>query len=113
MKLAPLALVFTLAACTERVEVAVNCETTGAPAVECTVKQTKGKGEVEVCWDFTATCENGTVVKPPRTCAKVKDGGEAKATIPADKLPNVDKCAGTKAPTALVDNLTINGKKPE
>lgn len=113
MKLAPLLLVIGLAACTERVEVAVNCETTAAPAVECTVKQTKGKSEVDVCWDFTATCANGTVVKPARTCAKVKDGGETKATIPRDKLPNVDKCGGDKPPTAVVENLTINGKKPE
>lgn len=112
MKYAPLALVLCLTACTERVGVAVNCEA-AAPAIECTVKQLKGKSEVEVCWDYSATCENGVVIKPPRACAKVKDGGATTMTIGGDKLPNIDKCEGTKAPTSVVENITLNGKKPE
>ncbi len=113
MKLALLALLVPLAACSEKVDVRVECVTTAAPAVECDVKQTVGKTEVEVCWDFTATCENGAVVKGARTCQKVKDGGTAKATIPADKLDGVDKCAGSHPPTAKVENLTLNGKAAE
>jgi hypothetical protein len=102
-----------LAGCGEKVNVSVDCITTAAPAVECDVKQTKGKTEVEVCWDFSATCENGAVVKAARTCQKVKDGGTVKATITADKLDGIDKCGGTKPPTAKVDNLTLDGKKGE
>lgn len=109
MKYAALAFLL-LAGCGEKVLVNVDCITTAAPAVECDVKQTKGKGEVEVCWDFSATCANGAVVKAARTCQKVKDGGTAKATIPADKLDGLDKCAGDQPPTAKVENLTLNGK---
>jgi hypothetical protein len=96
------------AGCKEEVYVTVECVTTAAPAVECELKQTKGKTEVDVCWDWNATCENGTKVTAQRTCQKVKDGGTAKATIPADKLTNLDKCQGK--PTAKVENLTLNGK---
>src|SRR5690606_3055640 len=67
-----LPLVFALlgAGCSERVNVTVHCITVAGPAVECEVKQTQGKAEAEVCWDFTATCENGAVVKAARTCQK-------------------------------------------
>jgi hypothetical protein len=104
--------VLLLASC-EDIKVEVNCVTTGAPAVECEVHQRAGKKEVEVCWDFEAKCANGEVVKAERTCAKVKDGGDAKATTPADKLSNVDKCGGDKPPEAKVSNLTIDGKKAQ
>lgn len=40
----------------------------------------------------------------------MKDGGTAKVTIPADKLEGLDKCGGEGAPTAKVENLTLNGK---
>lgn len=109
MKLAPLVLIL-LAACSENVKVHISCITTAEPSVECELKQTTGKSEVEVCWDFVATCDNGAVVKAERTCQKVKDGGTAKATIPADKLTGVDKCGGSKPPTAKVENMTLNGK---
>src|SRR3954452_16514484 len=99
MKLAPLVLLCLLGACSEKVNVKVNCITTAAPAVECELKQTQGKSEVEVCWDFTATCDNGAVVKAARTCQRVKDGGTATATIPADKLDGIDKCGGSSPPT--------------
>ncbi len=109
MKLAPLAFVL-LAGCSEDVKVKINCITTAAPAVECELTQTVGKSEVDVCWDFSATCANGAVVKAARTCQKIKDGGTATATITADKLAGIDKCAGDKPPTAKVENLTLNGK---
>lgn len=113
MKLAAALALLLFAGCGEKVNVSVNCITTAAPAVECTVEQTKGKSEVEVCWDFKATCANGAVVTAERTCQRVKDGGTMKTTIPADKLDGVDKCAGDKPPVAVMDNMTIDGKKPE
>jgi hypothetical protein len=104
-----LVIVGLLGGCSEQVHVNVHCVTTAAPAVECDVAQVKGKGEVEVCWDFTATCENGAVVKT-HGCQKVKDGGTEKTTIPADKLVGLDQCQGSKPPVAKVENITLNGK---
>ena len=103
-------LLFLLSGCSESVSAHVDCVTTAAPAVECTVTQSQGKSEVEACWDFSATCDNGAVVTAPRTCAKVKDGGTAKVTTGADKLVGVDKCGGSKPPTSKLENLTLNGK---
>ena len=104
----------TLAAgCSEKVNINVSCVTTAAPAVECDVKQTEGKSEVEVCWDFAVTCGNGAVVKASRTCQKVKDGATVKTTIGADKLTGVENCAGDSPPTGKLENMTINGKAPE
>lgn len=108
-----LLLLVGLAGCGEKVNVKVDCITTAAPAVECTVKQTQGKTEVEVCWDFSATCENGAVVKAPHTCHKIKDGATETVTIPGDKLTDLDKCGGSKPPTAKLENMTLNGKPPE
>ncbi len=99
--------VAALAGC-ENVKVNVECVTTAVPSVDCEVKQTQGKSEVEVCWDFSVTCHNGTVITPPRSCTKVKDGATVKYTIPADKLPNVAQCDGQ--PKASLTNLTIDGK---
>lgn len=113
MRYAPLAVLLLATGCGEKVNVSVNCITTAAPAVECDVTQTKGKSEVEVCWDFKATCANGAVVTATRTCQKVKDGGTVKATIPGDKLVGVDKCAGDKPPVAVIENMTLDGKKSE
>lgn len=115
MKLVPAA-VFTLlvasAGCKgEEVYVHVDCITTAAPAIECEVKQTKGTSEVEACWDMTVTCANGNVVKAPHWCQKVKDGSTVKTTIPGDKLTGMEGCGGTGAPTAKLENLTLNGKK--
>lgn len=98
------------AGCKEQVNVSILCVTTAAPAVECKVTQTKGKTEVEACWDFVATCANGTVVKAPHTCHKIKDGATETVTIGGDKLTGVDKCAGATPPTAKLENMTINGK---
>jgi hypothetical protein len=98
-----------LVACKEDVLVHVDCITTATPAVECDVKETKGKAEVEACWEMTVTCANQAVVKAPKWCQKVKDGGTVHTTIPGDKLTGLDKCGGTGAPTAKLENLTING----
>ncbi len=97
----------------EKVSAHVDCITTAAPAVECEVSQTKGKSEIDVCWDFAVTCANGAVVTAARTCQKVKDGGTAKVTIPADKLVGIDKCGGDKPPTGALSNMTINGEKSQ
>ena len=96
----------------EEVLVHIDCISTAAPAIECNVSQTKGKTEVEACWDVSITCGNGGVVKAPRTCQKVKDGGTVKATITGDKLTGFDQCqAGSGgAPTAKLENMTLNGK---
>lgn len=91
------------------VKVSVNCETVAGPAVECEVKQIEGKAEVDVCWDFAVTCNNGTKIQPPRSCAKVKDGGTTHYTIPSDKLKDAEKCDG--GAKAAVTNLTIDGKQ--
>jgi hypothetical protein len=99
-----------LAGCSEAVNVTVNCVTTATPSVECKVKQVEGKSEVEVCWDFAATCANGQAVTAPRSCTKIKGGATLDYVIPTDKLAGVDKCAGDKPPTITLDNLTIDGK---
>lgn len=106
------AVVFTgmLTACEEQVSVHVECKTTATPSVECDVAQKMGKSEVEACWDFSVVCANGAEVKAERTCQKVKDGGTAKTTIPAEKLSGVDKCGGEGAPVGKMSGLTINGK---
>jgi hypothetical protein len=96
--------------CTEKVYVDVQCVTVEGPAINCELTQKEGKSEVDVCWDFSATCENGAVVTAARTCHKVKDGGKASVTISADKITGVDKCQGSKPPTAKLENLTLNGK---
>jgi hypothetical protein len=110
MRISIIVFALALAGCRENVRAQVNCVTTAAPAVDCTVQQTQGKSEIDVCWDFAVTCANGTKVTAPRTCQKVKDGGTEKLTIPGDKLENVAQCAGDKPPVGAISNLTINGK---
>jgi hypothetical protein len=97
-----------LVGCTEQVKVNIQCATTDT-GVNCDLTQTVGKTEVEACWDFTITCGNGAVVKAPRMCQKVKDGGTAKAAMPKDKLIGIEKCGGVN-PSAVMTNLTIDGK---
>jgi hypothetical protein len=101
--------VLGLAGC-DKASVSVKCVTTAAPAVECDLTQTAGKAEVETCFDFEATCENGVVVKAPRTCGKVKDGGSTKVVIPGDQLENVGDCAGSSPPKVTLKNQTLDGK---
>jgi hypothetical protein len=113
MKYAAFALLLVAGCKSEKVSAHVDCVTTAAPAVECDVSQTKGKSEIDVCWDFAVTCANGAIVTAARTCQKVKDGGTAKVTIPADKLEGIDKCGGDKPPTGTLSNMTINGEKSQ
>jgi hypothetical protein len=107
--LASLVVVSALAGCSEEVNVHVDCKTT-ANSVECSLHQNKGKSEVEACFDFIATCDNGVEVKAVKNCAKVKDGGTVNMTIPSTKLTNIEKCGGSKPPVAKYENLTLNGK---
>jgi hypothetical protein len=104
------ALLGALAGCGEKVDATVRCVTTGVPSVECEVTQTRGTREVEVCWDFEATCANGALVKAPRTCQKVKDGGTAQVTIPGTVLDGIERCEGSTPPTLAMPNMTINGR---
>lgn len=109
----PTGLVFVLAmlgGCSEKGNVDVQCRTEAGPSIICDLTQKAGKSEVDVCWDFSATCENGAVVSAQRTCHKVKDGGTASVTIGPDKITGFDKCAGSKPATAKLENLTLNGK---
>jgi len=104
------AALLALAGC-ESVNVKLDCVTTAGPTVNCDLIQTEGKSEVEVCWDFKVTCDNGTTVTPPRSCAKVKGGGTARYVIPKEKLAGAEKCDAN--PKATVSNVTLNGKKSE
>lgn len=105
-----LATVLLLAACKgEEVNAKVNCKITNDIAVECVVHQDQGKSEIEVCWDFAASCPNGSTLKAERACQKVKDGGTETLTIPKAKLAFAGpECDGN--PAATLTNLTINGK---
>jgi hypothetical protein len=91
----------------------VECSVPTPAAVECEVKQTEGKKEIEVCWDFTIECNNGVTMSAPNTCQKVKDGGTEKVSIPRSAIENADSCGGKGMPTAKVANLTIDGKKAQ
>jgi hypothetical protein len=103
------ALVVLLPGCQgESVNAHVHCLTAAGPVANCEVTETEGKSEIEVCWDFTVTCKNGTKVEAPKNCAKVHGGGTTKYTIPGNKLKGAEKCDSN--PVANVSNLTINGK---
>jgi hypothetical protein len=80
--------------------------------IEVHVEQTQGKRETEVCFDLTIRCPNGPVLKAPRTCVKVKDGGTVTATIPDDSLIGEGSCDPDKPAPQEFSNLTINGKPP-
>lgn len=97
---------------TEPTNVTVDCETT-KDALVCTVKQVVGTQEATACWEFTMTCGNGTVIKAPKGCLSVKNGGTGIHTTPRDKLVGADQCGGDTPPVAKVENLTINGKTPD
>jgi hypothetical protein len=103
------ALVVLLPGCQgESVNANVHCLTAVGPVANCEVTETEGKSEIEVCWDFTVTCKNGTKVEAKKNCAKVHGGGTTKHVIPGDKLKGAEKCDGN--PVAAVTNLTLNGK---
>lgn len=97
---------------TEPTNVTVDCETT-QEALVCTVKQVVGTQEATACWEFSMTCGNGTVVKAPKSCLSVKNGGTGVHTLPRDKLTGADNCKGETPPVAKVENLTINGNPPD
>lgn len=103
--------VLALAGCKEQVLAQVNCEVKAGPVVECTIAQTKGTAEVEVCWDFKVACDSGATLDAARTCAKVSGGKTSNATIPADKLKMTGSCTGEKK--ATITNMTLNGQKSQ
>jgi hypothetical protein len=94
--------------CREEVASSVLCEIKEGPVVDCSVTQTKGKAEIEVCWNYKAECANKSTLEAPKMCAKVKDGGSATASAPADKLTISGACEG--AAKGAVTNMTINGE---
>jgi hypothetical protein len=103
-------LALLLVGCSEKVHVNVSCVTTATPSVECTLVQNKGKSQVKVCFDFTATCANGAVVTAPHICHDIKDGATEKVTVGVASLAGIDKCEGTTPPVAKLTNMTLDGK---
>jgi hypothetical protein len=103
-----LSLAAVVAGCGENVDANVHCVTAAGPVANCDVTETKGHAEIDVCWDFTVTCNNGTKIEARKNCAKVKGGATVKHVIPGDKLKGAAKCDSN--PVATVTNLTINGK---
>jgi hypothetical protein len=98
-----------LAGCKDRIHVGVVCRSVEGPMIQCDVFEDRGTVEAEACWDISITCGNGAVVGAPRTCAKVKDGGTTKVTVPGDKLTNLDSCGGTN-PQLNMTHMTIDGQ---
>lgn len=94
--------------CKQEVAASVQCKVVEGPAAECTVTQTKGDAEFEVCWDFKVTCQNNATLQAAKTCAKVGDGGTTMATTPKDKIAISGPCDTVK--DAVVTNMTINGE---
>lgn len=110
------AVLISVAGCKpERVMAKVNCEVVAgsgdAPAVDCTVRQTQGTADIEVCWDFKVACDSGATLVAPHTCLHVANGATAKTTIPGDKLTLSGSCTGGKH--GSLGTLTIDGKPSE
>jgi hypothetical protein len=103
-----LGLVITAIGCKQEVASSVLCEIKEGPVVECSITQTKGTSEIEVCWHYKAECANKSTLEAPKMCAKVKDGGSTTASTPADKLTISGPCEG--AAKGAVTNMTINGE---
>ena len=104
------ALAITLAAttaCKEQVEATVQCKVNEGPVVDCDITQTKGKAEVEVCWDFNVKCANDATLTANRTCGSVKDGETTPVNIPSDKIKLEGQCQGET--TAEVVNIKLKG----
>ncbi len=91
----------------EEVAALVNCEVTAGPALECSIKQTKGRSEIDVCWDFSVTCANQATLEANHICQKLRDGAARNITVAADKLKITGRCEGEMK--AAVTNMTING----
>jgi len=107
-KFALLLCLFATACKREIVLAHVNCVTKEDRTVSCTVQQTKGKSEMDVCWDFNVKCANAATLTA-HGCATVKDGGTVTMTIPAEKVTINGTCDAD--PKAEVVNMTINGDK--
>lgn len=106
-----LLVVLVLAGCKgEEVAATVNCKVNEGPSIDCAVVQTKGKSEIEVCWDFFVDCPGGAKLEAERTCQKIKDGGARNVNIPAEKIKITGKCESDPKPQLV--NMTINGKEP-
>ncbi len=93
--------------CRQEVAASVVCKVAEGPIAECSITQTKGSAEFEVCWDFKVTCQNNATLEAAKTCAKVGDGKTVSATTPTDKIKISGPCDTVK--TAVVNNMTING----
>lgn len=93
--------------CRQEVASSVLCEIKEGPNVECSVTQTKGTAEIEVCWNYKAECANKATLESPKMCAKVKDGGSATTSASKDKLTISGPCEGEAK--GAVTGLTING----
>jgi hypothetical protein len=85
----------------------VNCKV-ASDAVNCDVTETQGTAEIDVCWDFTATCNNGAKLTAPRSCTKVKGGGTTRHSVPLSKLNIRGTC--DRNPKGEMSNMTLNGK---
>lgn len=102
------ALAITLAAttaCKEQVEATVQCKVNAGPVVDCDITQTKGKAEVEVCWDFKVKCANDATLEALGTCGSVKDGQTTAVNISGDKVKLEGECQGET--TAEVVNIKL------
>lgn len=95
----------------EKVVASVHCEVVSGPAIDCDVRQTKGTTDVEVCWDFKVTCDSGSTLVAPHTCAHVAGGKTTKTTIAGDKLAITGTCTGEKH--ATLGTMTVNGETTE
>ena len=102
------ALAVAAAACTQKVRASVNCEVVQGAAIECTVRETKGTADIEVCWEFKVTCDSGATLAAERTCTHVADGQTTKTTIGADKVKITGNCEGAKR--GVLEKMTINGE---
>lgn len=103
-----LALVLGAVGCKTEVAASVLCEIKEGPVVQCVVTQTKGTPEMEVCWEYKATCGNKATLEAPHSCGKVKDGGKNTVTVHKESLKISGPCEGEV--TGAVTGLTINGE---
>lgn len=94
--------------CKTQVAATVECKVSDGPKVECSILQTKGKAEIEVCWDFNVACANGSTLNATNHCGIVKDGGTKSVTIATSELVIEGNCEGDT--TAEVVNVKLKAK---
>lgn len=92
----------------EEFSATVNCKVVEGGSVDCSIAQTQGKSEIEVCWEFKVACDSGATLEAPKTCARVKDGQTSSATIAAEKLTITGTC--DKVKDAEVKNIAWSAK---